>query len=68
MTETSAWYKFLTRGVEILTLPQEIEKILQNLRIGIAEKMAKKLTYQDGRPIPIGNRPHVYNQIIKSRR
>ena len=65
-TETAHWYKFLTRGIEALTLQQEIENILQNTRIGVVEKMTKDLTYPDGKRIPIGNRPHSYNQIVRT--
>ena len=65
-TETAAWAKFLSRGINPLTLKEEIEKLLQNLRVGVVERMAKKMTYPDGRRIELGNRPHTYNQIVRT--
>ena len=64
-TETAAWHRLLTKGVETLTLRQEIDKILQNTRIGVIEKMAKQTTYSNGVRIGVGNRPHTYNQIVR---
>ena len=65
-TETSAWHRLLSRGVDYLSLQQEVEKILLNARLGVIEKMSKKATYPDGRKIEEGNRPHTYNQILRS--
>ena len=65
-TETSAWAKFLLRGINVLTFRDEISKILQNTRVGAVEKMAKECTYPDGQRIEVGNRPHVHNQIVRT--
>ena len=65
-SETADWYTSLSKGVETLTLPQEIEKILQKTRIGVVEKMTKQMIYDEGHRIGIVNRPHIYNQIVRT--
>ena len=65
-TEPAYWYERLTHGIEALTLEQEIGKISQDTRNGVVENMVRKASYPDGKRIPIPNRPHTHNQIVRT--
>jgi ankyrin repeat protein len=64
-SEPHTWYKFLTKGDKSLTMYERIKELLQDCRVGTVEKMFKIVRMPDGTKIPIVNRPHTHNHILK---